>query len=68
MPAVFPVHPRTQKPWPSCRRAATRRFLLDDDGVEADLDAAERLAPNDDDVACAVAALRAELKKCQIVN
>jgi regulator of sirC expression with transglutaminase-like and TPR domain len=49
-------------------RAAARRFLLDDDGVEADLDAAERLAPDDDDVARAVEALRAELQKGQIVN
>lgn len=49
-------------------RAAARRFLLDDDGVEADLDAAERLAPRDEEVLRAAEALRAALRKGQILN
>ena len=49
-------------------RAAARRFLFDDDGVEADLVAAERLAPRDEDVERAVEALRSELRKSQVLN
>lgn len=49
-------------------RAAVRRLLLDDEGALADLDAAEHLSDDDEQIARAVGALRAELERGQLLN
>ncbi len=49
-------------------RADVRRFLLDDEGAELDLDAALKLAPRDEDVVRAVEAMRSELQKQRVLN
>jgi regulator of sirC expression with transglutaminase-like and TPR domain len=49
-------------------RAAVRRLLLDDEGARQDLDEAEALADDDEQVMRTAAAVRAELERGQLVQ
>jgi regulator of sirC expression with transglutaminase-like and TPR domain len=49
-------------------RAAVRRLLLDDEGALNDMDAAEAAGGDDDAIVRAVAGLRAEFERGQILN
>jgi len=49
-------------------RAAVRRLLLDEEGALQDLDEAEAIADDDEQITRAVAALRAELERGQLLH
>ena len=49
-------------------RAAVRRLLLDDEGALQDLDEAEAMADDDEQIMRAVTALRAELERSQLLH
>jgi regulator of sirC expression with transglutaminase-like and TPR domain len=49
-------------------RAAVRRLLLDDEGALQDIDEAEAMADDDEQIMRAVAALRAELERSQLLH
>ncbi len=59
---------RPNDPRALIERAAVRRFLLDDEGSLADVDAAERAAPDDERIARAAAAVRADIERSQVLN